>query len=248
MLTGMPWPSTLPPHRILRAPILTRVRACAWPGADDGEADGGATDGGAAGRAAGSAAGGVSGGARSGAAAGGATGSAAGSRVATKRTKPEDMVSPDRPAPRSRVSWADVTRSPQRTPATHGPWAGWLKMPSALLEDSAPRARPSAPRAQVDSTKLRAQPPPLECVPCPQVLALACAQLERFPLSNARCAGLSYSLCRWCLRSLRFTDHEPTEDECFARRKPDPADWTRYAATRPELCVRRTTRGAVFSC
>lgn len=119
MLTGMPWPSTLPPHRILRAPILTRVRACAWPGADDGEADGGATDGGAAGRAAGSAAGGVSGGARSGAAAGGATGSAAGSRVATKRTKPEDMVSPDRPAPRSRVSWADVTRSPQRTPATH---------------------------------------------------------------------------------------------------------------------------------
>ena len=51
--------------------------------------------------------------------------------------------------------------------------------------------------------------------------------------------AMEASLAHWDsysydLSNYRFY-HEPTEDECFARRKPDPADWTRYAATRAEM-------------
>ena len=57
------------------------------------------------------------------------------------------------------------------------------------------------------------------------------------------CAGLSCALCRWCQCPLS-TAHEDGEDGCCARRTPDPAVWTRYAATQPHLCVYRVTRGA----
>ena len=41
--------------------------------------------------------------------------------------------------------------------------------------------------------------------------------------------------------------HEHGEDGCSSRQKPSLADWTRHAATQPELCVRRATRTAADS-
>ena len=60
------------------------------------------------------------------------------------------------------------------------------------------------------------------------------------------CAGLGCNLCRWCFGPLAVS-HEHGEDGCSSRQKPSLADWTRYAATQPELCVRRATRTAADS-
>ena len=106
--------------------------------------------------------------------AGGGTGCSTARSTGVGKRPVETGYTPERPAPATRLSWADVACCPQKP-----------------LFDEQPQEQPGR-------------------------------------------AGLSCSLCRWCLRPLHPA-HADGEAGCTSRRKPDPADWTRFAASQPEL-------------
>ena len=71
----------------------------------------------------------------------------------------------------------------------------------------------------------------------PEPAAAPTAALCRGP-----CAGLSLVLCRHCRCTLAA--HEGGEEQCSARRQPNVAVWTAYAAKQPHLTPKRETRAA----